>query len=76
MPFGVTTETSRTFGQNLSDGFSKLHSSCPKKWFLEEKQFLEKLIAFFFTFGFWIETIKKSVEETSWVLPILPSSSP
>ena len=34
-----------------------------KKRFLEEKQFLEKLIAFFFTFGFWNETIKNSVEK-------------
>ena len=76
MPFEIKTKTSWTFGQNFLGGLSKLHSSCPKERFLEEKQFLEKLIAFFFTFGFWIETIKRSVEETSSGLPILPSTSP
>ena len=52
MPFGVTAKTFQTIGQKLSDGLSKLHSSSPKKRFLEEKQFLENLIAFLFTFGF------------------------
>ena len=61
MPFGVKTEYSWTFRQQISGGLYKLRSSCPKKRFLDEKQFLEKLIALFFTFGFWIETIKSSV---------------
>ena len=46
MPFGVKTGYSRSFGQQISGGLSKLRSSCPKKRFLEEKQFLENLIAF------------------------------
>ena len=76
MPFGVTAKTFQTIVQKLSDGLSKLHSSCPEKRFLEEKQFLENLIAFLFTFGFYIETLKTSVEETSSGLPFLPSTSP
>ena len=75
MPFEVTTKTSQTFGQKRLGGLSKLHSSCPKKRFLEEKHFLEKLIAFSFIFGFWIETIKSSADETSSGLPVLSSNS-
>ena len=74
MLFGATTNYFWTFNRKISGGLSKLHSSCPKKRFLEEKQFLENLIAFFFALGFWIETLKTSVEETSSGLPILHST--